>query len=108
MQKKLKAWRDAKKYFHLLARIQLLTTLQLLYNVLPARWCLWVGRNTFAAILRHIIIARLVELDIILNANPDFNTGILTSLLVYALELSDGKFRETTDRERVQVPTLQE
>lgn len=79
MRKKLKAWRDAKKCFHLLARIQLLTTLQILYNVLPVRRCLWVGRNTFAAILRHFIIARLVELGIILNANPDFNAGILTS-----------------------------
>lgn len=67
-----------------------------------------MGRNTFAAILRHIIIARLVELDIILNANPDFNTGILTSLLVCALELSDGRFRETTDSGCVQVLTLHE
>lgn len=55
---------------------------------------LCVGRETFAAILRHFIIARLVELGIILNANPDFNTGIFTSYLVYTLEVSDGRFRD--------------
>lgn len=92
--KNVQTWGDAKKCFHPLAKIQLLTTLQILYNVLPVRRCLWVGRETFAAILRHFIIARLVELGIILNANPDFNTGIFTSYLVYTLEVSDGRFRD--------------
>lgn len=94
MQKMLKAWGDAKKCFHLLAKIQLLTTPQILYNVLPVRRCLWVGRETFAAILRHFIIARLDEPGIILHANPDFNTGIFTSYLVYTLQVSDGRFRD--------------
>lgn len=105
--KNAQTWGDAKKCFHLLAKIQLLTTLQILYNVLPVRRCLWVGRETFAAILRHFIIARLVELGIILNANPDFNTGIFTSYLVYTLEVSDGD-SETTDKGCVWAPTLQE
>lgn len=64
-------------------------------------------QETFAAILRHFIIARLVELGIISNANPDFNTGILTSYPVYTLEYQMGD-SETTDKECVQAPTLQE